>query len=102
MIYMKIVFLRIVNADMNVISFLRRVFLLVALALTVPLSCCWAQREGQKELLARAYWEKSVNNSRDPNKLQELMTGYESGMRSDFLSGAASVREHHRGMSWDY
>ena len=99
---MKIVFLRIVNADMNVISFLRRVFLLVALALTVPLSCCWAQREGQKELLARAYWEKSVNNSRDPNKLQELMTGYESGMRSDFLSWAASVREHHRGMSWDY
>ena len=271
--YMKIVFLRIVNADMNVISFLCRVFLLVALALTVPLSCCWAQREGQKELLDRAYWEKSVeklqqffenwadeipqneaevtndtvaeayrvfkafyqpmqlelltdsvygedttlfmnkpyyivqgtlwevrvadeipytrverdsfllrrareyklehpwvnleevlrdtleyspryeypsfppfeyvpsrrmdsairfcpnvyfegkkvvyltreyrkllddfmeksvNNSRDPNKLRELMTGYESGMRSDFLSWAASVREHHRGMSWDY
>ena len=48
------------------------------------------------------FMEKSVNNSRDPNKLRELMTGYESGMRSDFLSWAASVREHHRSMSWDY
>ena len=87
---------------MNNLSLLWRIYLLMAIVLTVSISCCWAQREEQKELLARAYWEKSVNNSRDPNKLRELMTGYESGMRSDFLSGAASVREHHRGMSWDY
>lgn len=47
-----------------------RTFLLMVFALTVPLSCCWAQREGQKELLARAYWEKSVE------KLQQFFENW--------------------------
>ena len=68
--YMKIVFLRIVNADMNIISSLRRTFLLVAFVLTVQFPCCWAQREGQKELLDRAYWEKSVE------KLQQFFENW--------------------------
>ena len=40
-------------------------------------------------------------NSRDPNKLRELMPGYESGIRSDFLSWMALVRRHNM-ESWDY
>lgn len=55
---------------MNIISSLRRTFLLVAFVLTVPFPCCWAQREGQKELLDRAYWEKSVE------KLQQFFENW--------------------------
>ena len=40
-------------------------------------------------------------NSRDPNKLRELMPGYESGIRSDFLSWMALARRHNM-ESWDY
>lgn len=69
-VFRKKVFLRIENVVMNNLSSVRHTFLLITIALTVPFSCCWAQREGQKELLDRAYWEKSVE------KLQQFFENW--------------------------
>lgn len=64
------VFSRIENVVMNNLSSICRAFLLMAFIMAVPFSSCWAQREGQKELLDRAYWEKSVE------KLQQFFENW--------------------------
>jgi len=83
---------------MDNLSSVRRTFLLMAFALTVPLSCCWAQREGQKELLDRAYWEKSVET------LQQFFENWADEIRKwdtfgfSQLDGFGSSNN----ISWDY
>ena len=93
---------------MNNLSSICRAFLLMAFIMAVPFSSCWAQREGQKELLDRAYWEKSVE------KLQQFFENWADEIRKwdafgfSQLDGFGSSAQHKLGLPnrslcvWDH